>query len=154
LKFFTINWWNALQERTIEEDAPDDTFPAYARHLESIRANLPPDLLALTESASLHDSSLREADLDTQQKQLRFRLDGDDGLGGLCRFELLYSGVSLFRIIYDPEIGFPGPHADWGYDEADIGPAGEVEHRILFSSGIEFLIRFSDLQVTKERPLK
>jgi hypothetical protein len=147
LKFFTLTWW-----RGIQEGMRDNPFPAYASHLETIRNRLPSDFLALQESVSLHDSALRELDIDIDQRRLSLRLDADDGRGSLRAYWLRYSGVSQFCSIADPELGFPAPHGygDLGYDEADVTPTGEIEHRILFSSGIEFLIRFSDFKLAWE----
>jgi hypothetical protein len=34
-----------------------------------------------------------------------------------------------------------------GYDEADVTESGEFEHRILFSTGIEFRVRFTGFEV-------
>jgi hypothetical protein len=133
-------WWYSIQE-----GVRDNPFEAYARHLETIRKRLPPDFLALQESLQpLHDSDLRELHVDIKERQLSLRLDADDGKGGLRVYQLIYLDVSAFFSLADPEVGFPAPHGygRLGYDEADVTPSGEIEHRILFSSGIEFVIRF------------
>jgi hypothetical protein len=79
-------------------------------------------------------------------------VDGDDGSGGFRRFTLRYSDVSLFRSTADPKTGLGGPHGygDWGYDEAAVIGPGRFQHSILFSSGIEFIIEFADLNLRTE----
>ena len=78
MKFFTMAWWGS-------EPCKDTLkiFEEYTCHLQRIRNLLPSDLLTLQESVSLHDSRLRELTLDSNQKNLHLRLDGDDGNGGL-----------------------------------------------------------------------
>ena len=121
-----------------------DPIPDFRAHLATIRDRLPVDLLALQESVSLHDANVREINFNTDSKQLEFRLDGDDGKGGLRHFSLRYEGVVSFQSTADPDIGLPGPHGygDLGYDEADVTDEGYFEHRLLFSTGIEFRVVF------------
>jgi hypothetical protein len=121
----------------------------YRRYLATIRDRLPADLLALQESVSLHDGLLREFDASPPTGTLRMLVDGDDGAGGLRCFTLHYQGVTCFRSFADPNEGLPGPHGygDWGYDEADVAANGEIVHRILFSSGVEFLVQFTGFEL-------
>jgi len=122
----------------------DDPIPDFRVHLATIRDRLPTDLLALQESISLHDSKIREISLKTDSKLLEIRLEGTDGKVGLRHFCLRYEGLISFRSTADPKIALGGPHGygDLGYDEADITAEGHFEHRILFSTGIEFQIIF------------
>lgn len=141
MKFFTLEWWCGIQE----DDLDNDPAANYLQYLATIRDKLPAGLVALQESVSLHDGNLRELMLSIPEATLSMIVDADDGTGGLRKFSLRYSGVSMFRSIADPETGLGGPHGygDWGYDEADVTEAGELQHRILFSSGIEINVQFT-----------
>ncbi len=101
-------------------------------------------------TVSLHDAHLREMDYTTTSNVLDMRLDGDDGKGGLRQFHLHYSNMVSFHTSADPYNGLPGPsgYGHWGYDEADIALDGKAEHRILFSSGIEFQIVFGEFKLS------
>ncbi len=145
MRFFTLEWWRGIQSG----DFAKDPFEEYHAYLAIIRDRLPPGLVALQETVSLHDGRLRVLDLSPSNATLVLEVDGDDGSGGLRRFTLRYRGVSSFRSIADPAIGLRGPHGygDWGYDEADVTEAGQLEHRILFSSGIEFVVQFQDFEL-------
>ena len=141
MQFFTLKWWRGIQSGEITDPAD-----AYRAHFQRIRDQLPPNLAVLSESISLHDSRLRSLNLDTEKQTLRISLDGDDGSGGLRRFSLTYFHVQSFESFADPDAGLNGPHGygDLGYDESDVLSGGLFEHRILFSSGIEFRIAFAD----------
>jgi hypothetical protein len=141
MRFFTLAWWCGTQDCNFA----DDPVEAYRAHLSTIRDRLPTALLALQESVSLHDGRLRSLDLSPSEGALKLVVDGDDGRGGLRRFTLRYGSVTHFGSTADPAIGLGGPHGygDWGYDEADVNENGGFEHRILFSSGIEFVVRFT-----------
>ena len=144
MQFFTVDWWRGIQDDDIT-DAAD----AYRAHFQRIRDQLPPGLAALSETVSLHDSRLRSLDLDFETQCLRISLDGDDGRGGLRQFNLTYHRLRSFQSFADPDAGLNGPHGygDLGYDESDILSDGLFEHRILFSTGIEFRIAFAEFSL-------
>lgn len=60
--------------------------------------------------------------------------------------------VVSFNLLADHDIGLPGPHGfgDVGYDEADINVDGNLEHRLLFSSGIEMQVVFRGFELNWE----
>jgi hypothetical protein len=144
LQFFTVDWWRGIQDGDIT-----DPVDAYRAHFQRIRDQLLPDLAALSETVSLHDSRLRSLNLETENKCLRISLTGDDGLGGLRQFNLTYHRLRSFQSFADPDAGLNGPHGygDLGYDESDALSNGLFEHRILFSTGIEFRIAFADFSL-------
>jgi hypothetical protein len=141
MRYLTKEWWGGV---------PDPKpLRAYHAYLSTICDRLPPTLLSLTESASLHDGALRELDLMLGKAALTIHVDGDTGDGGARHFVLHYSGVTRFRSFGDVTQGVQrGLHGygSWGYDEADITDSGEFEHRILFSSGTEIGIRFAGFE--------
>lgn len=144
MRFFTMAWWCGCQT-----GYAGDAFADYAAHLAAIRNRLPADLLALQESVSLHDGRLRELDYSPATGAIRMLIDGDDGAGGLRRLNLSYRDVTFFRSFADPDEGLPGPQGfgDLGYDEVDVAENGEIVHRILFSSGIEFVVQFTGFEL-------
>jgi hypothetical protein len=134
-------WWCGVQTG---EGA--DPFAAYATHLAAIRDRLPPDLLATEESISLHDTRLRELRLSVAQGSLSLGLDnctGDE------RLTLVYTGVERFESSADPEVGLGGPagYGDLGYWEVDVLPDDAIEHRLLFSTGIELIVMFRGFRI-------
>jgi hypothetical protein len=145
MRFFTPEWWCGIQG----SDCTNNPAKNYHIYLATIRDRLPSGLLALQESVSLHDGHLRELVLTPSNASLSLFIDGDDGSGGARRFTLRYSGVTSFRSMADPELGLLGPHGygDWGYDEADLAEDGQFEHRILFSSGIEIVVKFAGFEL-------
>lgn len=147
MKFFTLDWWCGLQGLEFY-----DPIPEFRTHLSSIRDRLPEGLLALQESISLHDANLRLINFHFQTGELTLHFDGDDGTGGLRRLTLRYLDVLSFKSLADPHIGLPGPHGfgDVGYDEADIDSEGNLEHRLLYSSGIEMQIVFQGFELNWE----
>ena len=144
MKFFTIGWWCALHRF-----ANYDPLPDFRAHLATIRDRLPKDLLALQETISIHDARIRLFEYEYEINTLKIQLDGDDGAGGLRQFVMRYLHVSLFRTLADPELGLRGPngYGVLGYDEADITIDGKLEHRLLFSTGIELQIVFRDFEL-------
>ena len=62
---------------------------------------------------------------------------------------LTYSGVRNLSTTADPEQGLQGSHGygDLGYDEVELLPDGAVEHRLLFSSGIELTVQFDHFRL-------
>jgi hypothetical protein len=146
MKYFTLEWWIGTQKMTTF----DNRFPLYHDHLSSIRSMAPSDLIQLSEDMSLHDGQIAEFSLEVADATLTAVVNGDDGTGGPRQFRLKYFGVASFRSLADPEKGLGGPrgYGHWGYDEVDITPSGLIEHRILFSSGIELCVQFSTFELT------
>ena len=138
-----MEWW-----RGIQSGGTADPSVAFRDHLERIRDRLPSDLLLLQESVSLHDARLRIYDYNPGQ--LILNLSGDDGSGGLRDFILEYRLIDSIIMTSDPDIGLPGQNGfgDLGYDEPDILENGLFQHRILFSSGIELQVDFSDFKMS------
>jgi hypothetical protein len=148
VRFFTLDRWRGCQTG----DAGDPG-AGYARHLDSIRALLPADLLALQESISLHDARLRQLVVLPAEAGMRLVLDS---YAGDERFTLTYSEVERVESTADPEAGLGGPqgYGDLGYDEVDVLPSGALEHRLLFSSGIELAVMFRGFALRRESPVE
>jgi hypothetical protein len=143
VRFFTTAWWCGIQT-----DGVGDPSDAYAAHLAAIRERLPPDLLVTEESVSLHDARLRALRLVDGTLVL-----GLDSLAGDERLTLTYTGVERFESVADPKVGLGGPagYGDLGYYEVDALPGGTLEHRLLFSTGIELIVVFRDFRLQRAR---
>ncbi|WP_162668597.1 hypothetical protein [Gemmata massiliana] len=76
-----------------------------------------------------------------------------DNYAGDEQFVLTYTGIEQVESTADPKVGLGGPYGygDLGYDELDILPTGTIEHRFLFSSGIELAIAFHNFGFTTSR---
>jgi hypothetical protein len=146
VKYFTLSWWAG--ETDYDQTVIDD----YRRYRDSVIDSLPVDCRRLSADVRLHDSHLRR--LHFSNGTLELNLDG-------CGFDeasrtnfdqkirLTYRGVRSLASTADPQAGLPGPHGygDLGYNEIEIIEPGVYEHRMLFSSGIELQVQFSEFSV-------
>jgi hypothetical protein len=144
MKYYTFKWW------ADEEDADHAIAGSYPAYLERIVPELPPDLQRLAKKCCLHDAALTRLELSIPDGKLVLELLGDHYDESLPssyarRFRLTYLGVSSFTSTADPHrtLGGPGGYGDLGYDELEVTSPGCFEHRMLFSTSIEFAIRFS-----------
>ena len=145
MRFFTLEWWGGFQTGNAGDPSAD-----YGRLLNAIRGQLPPDLLALQETISLHDSRIREFVMLPAAASLRLTLDS---YAGDEKFTLTYTGVERLESTADPGTGLNGPHGygDLGYDEADVLASGAFEHRLLFSTGIELAVVFRGFELQRQK---
>jgi hypothetical protein len=145
VRFFTMAWWCGIQT-----GAGGDPSAGYTGHLGTIRDRLPPDLLATEESVSLHDTRLRELRLSVTEAVLTLGLDS---YSGDERLALVYSGVERLESSADPEVGLGGPagYGDLGYYEIDVLADGALEHRLLFSTGVELVVVFRGFRLERGR---
>ena len=120
-----------------------DVTERYRRYVKSVRKALPPDLWRLYWNVDIHDAHLRC--LRLVDRTLELKLDGDPVAKVRQSFRLTYEDVSSLNSTGNPKSGLAGPYGygDLGYNEIEVVGDRLYEHRILFSSGIEFQIRFS-----------
>lgn len=152
MKYFTLRWWEGKVENSM---AVNERF---CRYVTSVKKSLPKDLWRLFWNVSLHDAHLRR--LHFAHNKLELKLDGerwDKGKHrpGLRRFRLRYEGVSRMTSLANPKRGLGGPkgYGDLGYDEIEVIDREVFEHRILFSTGIELQIRFSNFALWYQEPV-
>ncbi len=134
MRFFTMSWWSGAGEEVDPDPVAD-----YQVYLAGIADRLPPDLRAVEESISLHDSRLLAIRLNIAESNLILDLINHAGDAGLT---LRYAGVEHFASTADPAVGLRGPagFGDLGYTEVALRPGEIYEHRLLFSSGIELIV--------------
>ena len=142
MRYYTMAWWSG------DDGGKNDRAAEYPAHLATFRDRLPPDLLLTEESVSLHDTRLRELKLLPAQGSLSIGLDSYQGDE---RFTLDYIGVTQFESTADPAVGLGGPggYGDLGYCEVDALKDGKFEHRLLFSTGIELMVVFTDFRLSR-----
>ena len=146
MKYFTLDGW--IRDQDIQSYDPERTVRAdndYKRYLASIMLRLPDELKRLLAEYSLHDGRLRDLQIDIPAATVKLRFDaGDITMREGRDISLHYLGVTFMQSTADPEKGLLGPHGygDVGNDEMELLESGLVEHRYLFSSGIQMLIRF------------
>jgi len=69
------------------------------------------------------------------------------------RFSLVYQGATTVESA-GGDVGWVSEHldnSDLGYHEIELMADGTFEHRMLFASGIELVVRFRELQLNCER---
>jgi hypothetical protein len=80
------------------------------------------------------------------EARLELQIDGFNNYAGEepRHYRIEYGGVTALESSADPAVGLAGPHGygDLGYDEFDVVSEGHFEHRMLFSTGIELIVRF------------
>lgn len=145
MRFFTPEWWCGMQSSGVDK-TPEQH---YRQHLARLLPKMPADLRLLATAVSLQNGHLRSVDVLLTEAAVRLAVLTGEKSPNPREFVLHYAGVWTFRAVGDPESGLPGPYGfgDWGYDEIDLSPGGEWEHRILFSSGIELQLRFASFRL-------
>ncbi len=146
MKYMTMDWWSGAVDRS--------TADAYGPYFQSIKDRLPPSVRRLHEDVSLHDSNLRLLVANWNHHTVEIQLDGyvwePDKLPDAKQSILLrYFDVMSLTSTADPKTGLGGPHGygDLGYDELELLDDLAVEHRMLFSTGIEIAIRFKNMSI-------
>jgi len=154
MKYFTLKWWTDCQQLNWQKEELRQPLEQYEKYFASVRKQLPPDLITLTDSGSLHDATFLSLGLDTDEREARLPLlisiREEKKPMTEKKGTLLYYGVTYFGSTENKEYSLAGlgGHGDLGYDEVEVINAGLFEHRMLFSSGIEFTVRFSDFAST------
>lgn len=151
MKYFTLDDWIDDQDLTaVGPPAGQAAADEYNRYLDSITDRLPPDFRRLLAEFCIHDGRLRDMRVDVAAGTAVLRFDaGDVTMREGRDISLQYSGVSVIQSIADPKRGLPGPHGygDLGNDELEILENGDLEHRFLFSSGVQMRIRFASFRL-------
>ncbi len=143
MKYFTLRLWEGTGEN------PFVVNEEYCRYVKSVKKSLPKDLWRLCWNVSLRHADLRRMHLLDGK-----RCDKGQYRAGLRQFRLTYDGVSRMISLANPRRGRLGPwgYGDLGFDEIEVLDDGLFEHRILFSTGIELQVRFSDFTLWYEDP--
>jgi len=99
MRFFTLAWWHG-DVTGGEEEA---VYPAFKRHLDSIRDRLPAQLLDLFEAHSLHDGRLTELTVDAEAKTAVMVVDGWNSFNGDYQvvYRMNFGAVKTFQLLAD-----------------------------------------------------
>jgi hypothetical protein len=151
MKYFTLDRWIAdLDIAAIDVNEIIALQRAYRDYLKSIRHRLPRDFQRMLKAVCIHDGNLLRLDIDLAKRTVLLKLHaGDASMKRGCRLWLRYGDVSRVTSSSNPRKGLPGPYGfgDVGNDEIELLSSGRFEHRILFSSGIEFAIEFAQFEM-------
>jgi hypothetical protein len=151
MKYFTLAWWQGNQD--LQPPFEDKMRPLndYKQFYASVKDQLPPLFAEFQETHSLHDATFLGLNVDVEKQEARLALLLS--IRDTKRWEekegwLFYTGLHHFGSSQDAQhsLGGPSGHGDLGYDEAEVIGAGLFEHRMLFSSGVEFTVRFENFR--------
>jgi hypothetical protein len=146
MKYFTLDDWIADQELGADVEPGVRAQQAYAAYLESVHHQLPNDWHRLLKTVLLHDGRVRKLHVDVAGRSASLQVDASDLTGEDSRRVVLHYGDLIESITTaDPSKGLPGPfgYGDILIDEIEVLGNGVFEHRLLFSTGIHLLFRFS-----------
>lgn len=148
-----MNWWGG----SIEDSRI--AIGSYRAYIDTIRSKLPPDLATLLDRVSLHDSKVARFSVNLAERQVLLILRGyvdpwrPEGITPRT-ITLKYDSVRSVESTHDTEeYKTTSEHldgSDLGYHELELLDDGVYEHRMLFASGIELVLRFGGLQLSYE----
>jgi hypothetical protein len=154
MKYFTLDRWIADQDIAAVDVSEIIALQRnYSDYLKSIQQRLPRDFQRMLKAVCIHDGNLLRLHTDLEKRTVLLKLHaGDASMKRGCRLWLRYGDVSRLMNSSNPRKGLPGPYGfgDIGNDEIELLPSGRFEHRILFSSGIEFAIEFAQFEMRIE----
>ena len=147
MKYFTLSWWQKIQDFDCSDqiiNEPRDTYEIYYR---SVRERLPKAIRLIEEKIYFSDANLINLLVNLNEKKLSLRVVTLGGDKPSRVVELQYTGVSRFRTLDGKGESLPvsDGYGDIGYYEIEVLDNNVFEHRLLFSSGIEFSIVFNDV---------
>jgi hypothetical protein len=131
-------WWANRCE-------PESVIDDYWKYVDSVRGVLPSIVTTFIDRHTLHDAVVRRFEVSIARKSARLSADGfDRELNGSVSYDLRYEGVDEVVVLNGDEdaLGGPAGLGDLGYDEFEPIDGGLIEHRLLFSTGVEIAIRF------------
>lgn len=138
MRYFTMAWWaNQCEPVSVCDD--------YKHYIDTVRGALPEQIIRFVDGHTLHDSIVRELSVRAGDETVRIAAAGFDiNLDKSVAYELEYAGVVAVTIRGEASDSLPGPAGlgHLGYDEFELLEPGTFEHRLLFSTGVEILIRF------------
>ena len=159
MKYFTIDWL------TEEGPVPRPYGEGYGAYCDRILPSLPADLQRFVRKCSLHDAQLTRLELSVTSQVLIAAFLGDHYGEALApeekipsnyarRFRLTYGGVRSLKSPGNPKERTSGPPGtgvgDLVYDEVELLAPGEFEHRMLFATGFELQVTFTDFALWYE----
>jgi hypothetical protein len=142
MRYFTPEWWASAGDHL-----DDEPIEAYRKWFDEARARLPAQVGVFFDRHTLHDARIAGWDADYGSDTLNLLLHGwDVSFNRRFAYDLRYSGANAFKLVphLRSEMVSVEHLGDLGYDEFDVLRAGVFEHRMLFASGQEMVVRFAD----------
>ena len=155
MKYFTLDSWIADQDlEAVDVNDIKRRRQGYSDYLAGIFDKLPLDLVRLNETVILGDAHLHQLNVDVSYAKVTLVVLAEDMTTREDRkVALEYGKVRGLKSVSDPykSLSGPGGFGDLGNDEIELLDDGCLEHRFLFSSGIEIAIQFRDFTLTDLR---
>jgi len=153
MKYFSLDSWDILY-------SDNKNATEYETYLSRFRMLLPKNMQSLTDrnsDISLNDSTVQSIETLTQEQKVEIFLNGrwiKETVVGPRIFRLEYKGVTRVTSAVASNLHglFDGGYGVHGFDEVEVLAAGLFEHRMLFSSGIEISVQFSDFVLDYKDP--
>lgn len=147
MKYFTMDNWIGSQHDNFDESESDRLRQAYWDYWDGIKAHVPPRLKEFYESYTTHDGVLQWFEIKEERMTVHLSVARIESMEEEWIFDdlsLQYDDLLSFESISNRTPGFnESLYGDLGYDEIEK-LSDCIEHRWLFSTGIEFRIRFRD----------
>ena len=141
MKYYTFAWWAG----EVEDETVVSRYWAY---LDGVKAQLPEAVRAFAYEHNLHDALLLKMHVNPTARTVQCEYDGWDRTSYYPRrYTLVYTDVEALETGGNPArpLGGPGGFGHMGYAEFECLADGLIEHRLLFSTGIELTLRFRGL---------
>lgn len=151
MKYLTMWLWKQGQASPQYWDEAKQGVEAYWKYYNSIKSQLPAKLRTFTSKYSFHDGHLEGLFVDMNSRQMSLYANGyeiikDQLDGEIVPLKLHYRELSEYYLTVEANkhlsLSDCSALGDIGDDEIELLADGRIEQRILFSSGLEFTIRF------------
>lgn len=146
MKYYTWGWWSGDIDPT-KDNQIQRQVRSYGNYFDSVREAFPSSVVSLSDEYTLHDAELITLKANFVNNKVSLNLEGysrDDS--ERCQYYLLFSGVVELSTVGNPEqpLGGPGGFGHLGYNEFEVLGDNLYESRMLFSTGIELILQWSD----------
>jgi hypothetical protein len=140
-----MEWWANHCE-------PPSVFEDYGRYIDAVRGALPSTAPTFLDRHTLHDAVVRQFAINLENQLVRVSADGFATVERPVAYDLEYRGVTDVVIAgsSDEALGGPPGLGHLGYHEFEPLASDLVEHRLLFSTGVEIQLRFREFSFGAE----
>ncbi len=142
MKYFTREWWAS-------EGDDETVVPAYLAYIDSIKDKMPISLRKFIFEHGLHDAVLNEMKFNEDNNMLLLSFNGwDSKFINKKKYLIKFGCIQNFLFLSDPEnlLFDSSGLGDLGYCECEYLLDGLYGYRMLFSSGVELRVEFSEFE--------
>lgn len=142
MKYFTYSWWKEGQDPDFNTSLLVKPISDYKNYFRSIETSLPANLREFFKAYTYHDATVKKIEIGMLKRELRlsmylYPIKPDASKGEEVSGVITYRSVSDAAVNNSDQPALPGTPGlgDLGYDEIELFETGELQHRLLFSSG-------------------